>query len=398
MGGITVEYNFASRVERMESSIIREILKVTEQPGIISFAGGLPAPEMFPLQEIKQNFDKVLGEGDESALQYSATEGFYPLREYIAAALAEIGINTSPDQVLITNGSQQAIDLVAKLFLDPGDVVLVESPSYLGALQVFNSYQASLVAVPTDPEGIELDSLERALTQYKPKLIYITPTFKNPTGETMGLERREALAAILARHHIPLVEDDPYRELRYSGTPVPPIKAFDKDGKVIYLGTFSKTVAPGLRLGFAITSAQLMPKMVLAKQGADLHTGTLVQRALFNYLTSSNVKGHINAICKEYAIRRDTMISAMKRQFPEGVKWTEPQGGMFLWITLPPQLDTTSLLNEAIKLGIAYVPGPAFFPTGGGQNCLRLNFSNSSPDQIETGISRLARLFHNSLG
>lgn len=392
-----MEYTFAQRVSQMESSAIREILKITESPGVISFAGGLPAPEMFPLGELRKAFNAVMGEGDATVLQYSTTEGYLPLRQHIAAAMVEKGVSAEPEKILLTNGSQQALDLLAKVFIDPGDTVMVENPSYLGAIQVFRSYQAKFVAVPTDEGGVVVEALEKAIGEKRPKLIYLTPTFKNPTGVTMGLERRKAVADLLEKHQIPLIEDDPYGELRYDGIAVPPIKSFDKSGRFIYLSTFSKTVAPGLRLGWVVAQGDLMTKLVLAKQGTDLHTGTLVQRAVHHYLKHSDVNGHIGAIELEYGRRRDEMLEAMEQKFPSSVNWTKPQGGMFIWVTLPPALNATLMLKEAVSQKVAYVPGAPFFPGDDGHNFLRLNFSNSTPAQIQEGIDRLAKLLERNV-
>lgn len=392
-----MNYAFAQRVDQMESSAIREILKVTERPEVISFAGGLPAPELFPVTEIRDAFCHVLGCDDPSVLQYSTTEGFLPLREYIAVKIQEKGGKAGADNVLVTNGSQQALDLLAKLFINPGDVVIVEKPSYLGALQTFRSYQARFVAVPTDDKGIDVEALEAAIKKYNPKLIYLTPTFKNPTGVTLSLERRRAVAKMLGKYEVPLIEDDPYGELRYAGQPLPPLKSFDRSGRVVYLSTFSKTIAPGLRLGWIVADHELIQKLVLAKQGTDLHTGTLVQRAVQRYLEISDVPGHIQAIREEYGRRRNVMLEAMKANFPERISWTEPEGGMFLWVTLPDHVDTVQLLSRAIEENVAYVPGAPFYPNGGGLNTLRLNYSNSIPLQIQEGIQRLARLFTTSL-
>jgi len=392
-----MNYAFAQRVDQMESSAIREILKVTERPEVISFAGGLPAPELFPLKEIRDAFCHVLGSGDPSVLQYSTTEGFLPLREYIASKIQEKGARAGADNVLVTNGSQQALDLLAKLFINPGDVVIVEKPSYLGALQTFRSYQARFVAVPTDDKGSDVEALEAAIKKYNPKLIYLTPTFKNPTGVTLSLDRRNAVAQTLGKYEVPLIEDDPYGELRYAGQPLPPLKSFDRSGRVVYLSTFSKTIAPGLRLGWIVADHELIRKLVLAKQGTDLHTGTLVQRAVHRYLEISDVLGHIQAIREEYGRRRNVMLEAMKANFPDRISWTEPEGGMFLWVTLPDHVDTVQLLSRAIEENVAYVPGAPFYPNGGGLNTLRLNYSNSTPLQIQEGIQRLARLFTSSL-
>lgn len=388
-----MDYAFADRVALMKSSVIREILKVTGQPEVISFAGGLPAPELFPLEEMRESFNQVLGNGDPSVLQYSATEGFLPLRKHIAAIMHEKCVSASVDNILITNGSQQALDLLAKLFINPGDVVIVERPSYLGALQVFDSYQARFVTVPSGDEGIDVDALKWAIAEHRPKLIYLTPTFKNPTGVTLGKDRRRAVAELAGQYGIPLIEDDPYGELRYSGEPQPLVKSFDAADRVIYLGTFSKTIAPGLRLGWILADSCLIAKLVLAKQGADLHTGTLVQQAVYHYLKTSDVSAHISAIRSEYGRRRDVMLEEMEKTFSARISWTKPEGGMFLWVTLPERFDTVTLLSKAVEKKVAYVPGAPFYPRGGGLNTLRLNFSNSGPEQIREGIRRLASLF-----
>lgn len=392
-----MNYTFAERVSQMESSVIREILKVTERPEVISFAGGLPAPELFPLKDIRNAFCHVLESRDPSVLQYSTTEGFLPLREYIASKMREKNTDAGPDNVLVTNGSQQALDLLAKLFINPGDVVLVEKPSYLGALQTFRSYQARFVAMATDNEGVDMEALELAIKENRPKLIYLTPTFKNPTGVTMSLERRHAVASLLEKYEVPLIEDDPYGELRYAGQPLPPLKSFDQSGRVIYLSTFSKTIAPGLRLGWIMADLELIRKLVLAKQGTDLHTGTLIQRAVQRYLENSDVSGHVRAIREEYGRRRDVMLEEMRRNFPGGVTWTRPEGGMFLWIILPEHFDTVQLLRKAVEENVAYVPGAPFYPDGAVLNTMRLNYSNSTPLKIKEGIRRLASLFQGCL-
>jgi len=392
-----MSYPFAERVNQMESSMIREILKVTESPDIISFAGGLPAPELFPLKEIRDAFYHVLDSGDPSVLQYSTTEGYLPLREYIASKMREKNTDAGPDNILVTNGSQQALDLLAKLFINPGDVIIVEKPSYLGALQTFRSYQARFVVVPSDHEGIDVAALEMAIKENRPKLIYLTPTFKNPTGETMSLARRQAVTGLLEKYGVTLIEDDPYGELRYAGQTLPPLKSFDQSGWVIYLSTFSKTIAPGLRLGWIVASQDMIRKLVLAKQGTDLHTGTLVQRAVQRYLDKSDVSGHIRSIREEYGRRRNVMLEEMKGNFPEVVSWTKPEGGMFLWVVLPEHIDTVQLLGKAIEENVAYVPGTPFYTDKGGLNTMRLNYSNSSHLQIKEGIQRLARLFQGCL-
>lgn len=388
-----MSYVFAERVSYMESSAIREILKVTEQPEVISFAGGLPAPELFPLAEIRESYAQVLGVGDPSVLQYSTTEGFLPLRLNLAAQMKNKGIKVGPDNILLTNGSQQGLDLLTKLLINPGDFIIVEDPTYLGALQTFRSYQARFATVPMDSEGIDIEALEYAIKQYHPKMIYLTPTFKNPTGITFSTRRRQEIASVLSQYNIPLIEDDPYGELRYSGSSLPPIKSFDKEERVIYLGTFSKTVAPGLRLGWVVASEEMVAKLVLAKQGTDLHTGTILQRATHYYLENFDVQKHLNALRSEYKSRRDLMLAEMRANFPAQIHWTEPEGGMFVWVTLADPLDSISLLRQAVEAKVAYVPGVPFYANGGGNNTLRLNFSNSSSAQIKEGIRRLGRIF-----
>lgn len=385
------EMRYAARVGRMKSSAIREILKVTEQPDIISFAGGLPAPELFPLQAFRQALIDVT-DGDPSTLQYSTSEGYAPLREQICSMLTSRGIAAAPDEILLSNGSQQGLDLIAKLFIDAGDAVIVESPSYLGALQVFDSYEARLVPVATDHAGIDIDALAAAIRRERPKLVYLTPTFKNPTGITIPMERRRGIVDSIAGSGAILIEDDPYGALRYSGEPIPAIKSLDRDGSVVYLGSFSKTVAPGLRLGWITAPAVLIRRLVLAKQATDLHTGTLVQRALSRFLAVNDVDAHVETIRSAYRERRAAMLGAIEESFPAGCSWTRPDGGMFVWATLAAGVDTHQLLEEAIKLKVAYVPGEPFFPLGDVHNCLRLNFSNSTPEKIAIGIEHLGGL------
>lgn len=393
MNTVITDYRYASRVSRMKSSAIREILKVTEQPDIISFAGGLPAPELFPLDAFRTALWDVTT-GDSSILQYSTTEGHGPLREQITQHLAEKGIKADPKEVLLTNGSQQALDLIAKIFLDPGDAVIVESPSYLGALQVFDSYEARLVQVETDNNGILIDALEEAIRRDNPKFIYLTPTFKNPTGITIPKSRRMQIIELIEKYGVLLIEDNPYGDLRYSGEPIAPIKSMDTSGHVLYLGTFSKTVAPGLRIGWITAPHPIISKLVMAKQGTDLHTSTIVQRALSRYLETNDTNAHIEKIKAAYGNRCNIMLKTLKETFPSDITWTHPDGGMFLWVTLSPEMNTTQMLKDAVRLKVAYVPGEPFFPYNDIYHCMRLNFSNSQPEQIETGIRRLSQLFN----
>lgn len=391
---------FAQRTRGVTSSAIRELLKLTEQPDILSFAGGLPAPEIFPLAEVEAAAHRVLAEHGRTALQYSTTEGCLPLRELLVRHMGRYGIQVTPDNVLITSGSQQALDLIGKLLLNPGDVVLTEAPTFLGAIQAFTAYQAEFVTVPIDDEGLRVDLLAEALRS-GPKFLYVLPNFQNPGGVTLSLERRRRLVALASRHGIPIVEDDPYGQLRYEGHHLPSLVKVDAEyhgcahgerafrGGVLYLGTLSKTLAPGLRLGWVVAPVEVIQRLVRLKQGTDLHTSTFVQMLAYEVARGGFLDRHVRVIRKVYGDRRDAMLRALKIHFPPGVRWTHPQGGLFLWVTLPPGLDSAELLEEALKEKVAFVPGAPFFPCGGGANTLRLNFSYCNPQKIEEGIRRL---------
>lgn len=383
---------YAERVNCMENSAIRELLKVTEQPNVISFAGGLPAPELFPLSDIRESYDRVLGAGDPSVLQYGTTEGYLPLREEISAQMRAKGVQAEAANIFLTNGSQQGLDLIAKLFLNPGDEVLLQNPSYLGAIQTFRSYQANFRIMPTVEGGIDIPALELSIKERRPKIIYLAPTYQNPTGTTLTIEERKAVALIASRYGIPVIEDDPYSELRYDGPALPPIKSFAAEDAVIYLGTFSKTLAPGLRLGWIVADRELIAKLSVAKQGTDLHTSTLLQRATHYYLTHFNALEHVETIRQTYKVRRDLMLAELKANFSAQVKWTEPTGGMFIWLTLPDNYDTVKLLPRAVAANVAYVPGAHFFAHEGSHSSMRLNFSNPTPLQIKQGIKALAEI------
>ena len=381
---------FSRRMGRVKASAIREILKVTERPEILSFAGGLPAPEAFPLAELARAHADVFAREGAAALQYSTTEGFAPLRAWIADRMRRRGIAATPEQLLITSGSQQGIDLVARILLDPGDIVVVESPSYLAALQVFEAHEASFVTVGSDEHGMRIDHLERALRRGRPKLVYLVPTFQNPKGTTLALERREQLARLAAEHGVPVLEDDPYGELRYSGAELPAVAALDSRAPVIYLSTFSKTLAPGLRIGWVVAAEETIRALTVAKQAADLHTGTLSQRAVARLLESFDYDAHVGRIRALYGERRDAMLDALGREFPAGTTWTRPEGGLFLWVGLPDGADASRLLPEALRERVAFVPGAPFFARAPERNFLRLNFSNRPPPLIAEGMKRLA--------
>jgi 2-aminoadipate transaminase len=383
-------YRFASRMSRMPVSAIREILKVTEHPEIISFAGGLPAPDLFPLSAIAQAHEDIFAGEGPAALQYSTTEGWRPLREWIARRMQQRGIAASADRVLITAGSQQGIDLVGKVFIERGDAVVVENPCYLAALQAFSGYEASFISIDSDDEGIRVEQLENALKYSNPKLIYIVSEFANPKGTTLSCERRRKLIELSAHYRVPILEDNPYSELRYAGEQTQPLAALDRDGLVIHISTFSKTLSPGMRLGWLIASEEIFQMVVVAKQAADLHTSTIEQRAAARLLQSFDYDGHVGHLCQVYGERRQAMLSAIERHFPAEARWTRPEGGLFLWVELPERISTEELFEEAIVERVAFVPGASFFACEKKLNFMRLNFSNQKPDMIEEGIRRIA--------
>ena len=392
------EDRYAFRTKKMGSSVIRELLKFTQKPEIISFGGGLPAPEVFPLKEFRRACEVVLKEQGPQALQYGTTEGFLPLREIIAGNVARYAIEVAPENILITSGSQQALDFIGRLFITRGDRVLVESPTYLGALQAWNAYGAEYVSVPLDENGMKTDELEKALRSGV-KFIYVLPNFQNPTGATLSLERRLKLIELADRYGVPIVEDDPYGKLRYEGEHIRTILDLDSEyhthngenysGNVIYLSTYSKLLAPGLRLGWVIAPQEVIRKLVMAKQAADLHTATLNQFVAHEIARTGFVDQHVHTIRDTYKERRDIMLETMTEYFPSEVKWTHPKGGMFLWGIMPKNLDAAEVLKVAIERNVAFVPGFAFHATGGGNHTMRLNFSYCDPAKIQEGIYRL---------
>jgi 2-aminoadipate transaminase len=394
---------YARRTMGIKSSAIRELLKLTQNPEVISFAGGLPASELFPIERFQEACRNVLEQKAALALQYGETEGYLPLREMIARHTSRYGIKAQAENVLITSGSQQALDLIGKLLVNAGDRILVEAPTYLGALQAFNVYEAEYVSVPCDEDGLRTDLLEAALRS-GPKFMYVLPNFQNPGGTTLSLDRRRSLVLIADKFGTPIIEDDPYGQLRYEGEHLSPLVVLDREnqtsdsaftlGNVIYLSSFSKTLAPGLRLGWIVAPPAVIAKLVQLKQGADLHTSTFAQIVAYEVARGNFLDEHVKRIRIVYRERRDVMLEALAQYFPSEVSWTRPKGGLFLWVTLPKALDANELFKEALRQNVAFVSGDSFFAPNGqsqeGRRHLRLNFSNARPEQIREGIRRLS--------
>lgn len=400
------EQRYALRTQNMKGSTIRELLKLTQSPDVISFAGGMPAPEIFPINEFSEASARVFKEHGQEALQYGTTDGYLPLREMIARHTNKYGINVTADNIMITNGSQQALDLIGKIFINPGDRILVENPTYLGALQAWNTYNAQFITVPSDQDGIQVEHLEKAL-RAGPKFMYVLPNFQNPTGVTIPLERRKVLVELADKYGVPIIEDDPYGQLRFEGEHIPTVEVLDDQmrndngccysGNVIYLSTFSKILAPGIRIAWVVATPEIIQKLVMAKQGADLHSPTFNQILTYEVARHGFITEHVKTIIRVYRERRDIMLEELEKNMPPNTKWTHPQGGLFLWVTLPEELNTTDLLIRAVEKKVAFVPGTSFYPLGGGENTMRLNFSNAKPDMIRLGVQRLAEAIRENL-
>ncbi len=384
---------FAKRMDYLKASEIRELLKLAEKPEIISFAGGLPAPELFPTEELAKVSEVVLKEHGMQALQYGPTDGFTPLREKIAKRMEVFGFKTNAENILITSGSQQGLDFSARVFLNEGDIVICESPSYLGAINAFKACMPQFVEVATDAEGMVMEDLEEILkTRDNVKMIYVIPDFQNPSGKTWSVERRKRLIELANEYDLPVIEDNPYGELRFEGEIPPSLKAFDTEGRVIFLGTFSKTFSPGMRLGWVIADAPILQKYNFIKQGADLQSSTIAQREMNTYMEMYDFDAHIEKIKKVYKNRRDVMIEAIKEHFPSNVTYTYPEGGLFTWVVLPEHLSARDIMPKALENNVAFVPGGSFYPNGGNENTFRLNYSNMSEDKIKEGIARLGKV------
>jgi 2-aminoadipate transaminase len=383
------QWQFSERASQMQSSFIREILKVTQQPEIISFAGGLPSPATFPVERMQAAFDKVLRENGKVALQYGPTDGYLPLRQWIADSLSKNGAKIVPEQVLMTSGSQQALDLLGKVLVDEGSKVLVETPSYLGALQAFSVYRPNFVSVDTDEHGLVPSSLNGVAAGAR--LLYALPNFQNPTGRSLSVERRVELVETCARLGVPLVEDDPYGALSYKGEPAPKMVAMNPDG-VIYMGSFSKVLTPGIRLGYVVAPLALIRRLELAKQAADLHTSQLTQMVVHEVIKDGFLDQHIPTIRTLYGDQCQCMLDAMAEHFPASATWTKPEGGMFIWVNLPKHINAMELLEEAIKQKVAFVPGAPFYANEAETNTLRLSFVTVPPERIRAGVAILGKL------
>jgi 2-aminoadipate transaminase len=385
------EIRLAERSKRIAPSFLREILKLAMRPEIISFAGGLPAPEFFPIREFEEACHHILQTQGEIALQYSATEGYRPLKEFLAEKLLKYGIYVEPDNILTTNGSQQGLDLIGKMFVDPRSCIITSRPTYLGALQAWNAYEACYCTVPMDEQGMIVEEIPALLdADHTHNIIYVLPNFHNPAGTTLPLERREHLVEIAREHDLVIIEDDPYGELRYEGEDIMPLFRMAPE-RTIYLSTFSKTLAPGIRLAWIVAPKPIINRLVQAKQGADLHTGTFIQMVANDICQRGILRQHVRRLRTEYAKRRNSMLDSLTEHMPEGVRWAKPEGGLFLWVRTPEQIDTEELLESALESNVAYVPGFAFYPEpSGGRHSMRLNFSCANEERINEGIYRLS--------
>ena len=390
---------FASRMDLLKGSEIRELLKLTAQPDIISFAGGMPAPELFPVEQMMEASMAVMKENGRVALQYSSTEGYPRLREQIAERmLAKNNIHTDKDHILVTSGSQQGLDFSARVFLNPGDVVLLESPSYLGAVNAFKACEPKFIEVPTDDGGMIMSELEKILaTTERVKMIYVIPDFQNPTGRTWDLERRHQFMDIVNKYEIPVVEDNPYGELRFEGEYMPALKSLDTKGLVIYLGTFSKILAPGYRLGWVCADGEILQKYNFLAQAASLQASTEAQLVVSKFIDMFDLDEHVATIKECYRKRRDVMMATMEREFPSEAKFTHPNGGLFTWVELPEYINTNEMAKQCLARNVAYVPGDGFFPDAGHNNCIRLNYSCMPEEKIEKGMTILGEVIKANL-
>lgn len=390
---------YAKRMEQLTNSDIGELLKLIAQPDIISFAGGLPAAELFPVEQLRQACNRVMDEVGRVACQYSATEGLPALREKIAQRMKDKNnIATDAEHILVTSGSQQGLDFSGRVFLDKGDVVLMESPSYLGAINAFKACEPTFMEVPTDDDGMVMEELEKILqTTENVKMIYVIPDFQNPTGRTWSLERRHKFMEIINKYEIPVIEDNPYGELRFENENMPALKSLDTKGLVVFLGTFSKILVPGYRLGWVCASDEILAMYNFIKQGADLQTPTITQLEVNAYMDMFDLDAHVDTIRDLYRHRRDVMMQAMEENFPKEAKFTHPDGGLFTWVELPDYINTRDMALQCLQKKVAYVPGGSFFPNGGQENCFRMNYSCMPDEKIVEGVKAIAEVIRANL-
>lgn len=390
---------FSDRMNGMKASDIRELLKLTARPEVISFAGGMPAPELFPVEEINAAFNAVMAENGRTALQYGPTEGYAPLRKQIAERMERINaIKTDISNLILTAGSQQGLDFCGKLFLNPGDVVILESPSYLGAINAFNAYQPNYVEIPTDENGMIMEELEKALaTTENVKLIYVIPDFQNPSGRTWPLERRQKFMEIVNKYEVNVIEDNPYGDLRFRGEFLPALKSLDTKGLVMYFGTFSKILSPGFRIGWICANDAVMEKLNLIMQAAALQSATVNAMVVSKYLDMFDIEEHVAKILPVYKHRCELMINTMRETFPPEAKFTDPEGGLFTWVELPEYINTRELAAKALEQNVAFVPGSGFYPKGDNNHCMRMNYSGQSDERIVKGVNIIAKLIKDAL-
>lgn len=389
---------YADRMNRLKESDIIELLKLTQKPEIISFAGGLPAAELFPVDELMEINKKILETHGGKALQYSTTEGDLGLRKMIAKRMEKLGVNYTEENILITNGSQQGLEFTGKLFIDEGDVIICESPTYLGAIDAFKAYGPKFVEIETDDHGMIMEDLEKTLKEEENiKFIYLVPDFQNPSGKIWSIDRRKRLVELSKEYNVAIIEDNPYGELRFEGENLPAVAHFDQGGNVIFFGTLSKIFCPGLRIGWIAAEKEIIEKYILIKQGSDLQTNTFAQMQAAMFLEEYDIEAHIQEIKDLYKGRRDLMIKTMKEEFPKEVTWTYPEGGLFLWLVLPKEMNARDIAVHALKEDVAFVPGGAFFANGGHENTIRLNFSCMDEDKIAEGIKRLGKVLREEI-
>lgn len=390
--------SYAKRMENIKASEIRELLKLTQKPEIISFAGGLPAPESFPVDEFIKVTKEVLEKEGAKALQYGSTEGHPALREAIAKRMADSQVATTADNILITSGSQQGLDFAAKIFINPGDIIICESPTYLGAINAFKAYEPKFIEIDTDKDGMDMDQLEKTLKENdNVKFIYAIPDFQNPSGKTWSISRRRKLVELANEYNVAIIEDNPYGSLRFEGDFLPAIKHFDTEGRVAFLGTFSKILAPGLRLGWVDADKAFLEKFILVKQGADLQSSTISQMEVAKFIERYDLDEHIQKIITLYKGRRDLMLKTMEEEFPKEATFTYPEGGLFTWVVLPEYMNARDLAAKALEQNVAYVPGGSFYPNGGNENTFRLNYSNMDDERIVEGIKRLGKVLKDAI-